>query len=224
MIDNDTVDTPEERRNVDLLRGAYGAYKQGNPQPFFDLCAVDVRFGIAAAPEHFTFAGVRAGKDWVLHVIGQIAKEFEWLEFEPRELIAERDWVIALTGGKIRDRETGAILDAELVDVIRMQNGQIAYFVEYFDASLLYRRHSARARLLEATGRAPSGKAVKRKAPAHAKPKAKPKAKRAAAKPKAKAAAKPKAKAAAKTKAKPAPRRSVVRKTGRAKTPKNRRR
>jgi ketosteroid isomerase-like protein len=225
MADNDTVDTPEERRNVDLLHNAYQAYKRGEPEPFFNLCADDIRFGIAAAPEHFTFAGVRAGKDWVLHVIGEIAKEFAWEEFNPRELIAERDWVIGLTDGKIRDRETGELLDAQLVDVIRMKDGKIVYFVEYFDASLLYRRHSARAKLLEleqpaAEAPAPRKAAAKAK-PAPKRPAAKPKAKPAA-KPKSRAAAKPKAKAAAKPKGRTAargaakkPARTAARKTTR---------
>lgn len=177
---DDTIDTAEERRNVEALRRAYDAYRRGDPKPFFELCAEDVRFGLAAAPEHFAYAGVRSGRDWVMHVIGEIAKDFAWEDFQARELIAERDWVIALTGGKIRDRASNALLSADIVDVIRMKDGKVVQFVEYFDSSVLQSREAAQAAFkAAATKRKPAAKAKKTAA------KAKPAPKRAAARTKA---------------------------------------
>jgi hypothetical protein len=179
---DDTIDTAEERRNVEALRRAYEAYRNGDARPFFELCAEDVQFGLAAAPEHFAYAGVRRGRDWVMHVIGEIAKEFAWEDFQARELIAERDRVIALTGGKIRDRSCNALLSADIVDVIRMKDGKVVQFVEYFDSRLLHERDAAQAAFKAAATRRKKPAAKPKKATARAKPAAQ----RAAAKPKAK--------------------------------------
>lgn len=143
---DDTIDTAEERRNVEAFRAAIAAYIRHDPEPFFALMDDAVRFGIAAAPEQLRFGGMGQGVAWVRRVIGEIAEDFEWLSYENRELIAERDWVIALSGGKIRDRASGVVLDADLVDVMRFRDGRIVHFIEYFDTALLAARAAARAK------------------------------------------------------------------------------
>lgn len=141
---DDTIDTPEERRNVQAFRAAITAYIRHDPEPFFALMDDEVRFGIAAAPEQLRFGGMGQGVAWVRRVIGEIAEDFEWLSDHNPELIAERDWVIALSGGKIRD--SGVLLDADPVDVMRFKDGRIVQFIEYFDTALLTARAAARAK------------------------------------------------------------------------------
>jgi ketosteroid isomerase-like protein len=109
--------------------------------------APDIRFGIAGPPEHFRFAGIGRGVDWARKVLAEIGEDFEWLEYRVRELIAERDWVIALTGGSIRDRATGALHEIDLVDVIRLRDDRITDFVEYYDTTFLAERTEALAKV-----------------------------------------------------------------------------
>jgi ketosteroid isomerase-like protein len=210
---NGTIDSEEERRNVEAVRRAYAGYSRGDPQPFFDMCAEDIRFGIAAAPEHFDFAGMGTGMAWVKRVLGGINQEFEWLEFGERQLIAEGEWIIARGGGRIRDRETGEVIEPDLVDVMQIKDGKVVYFAEYFDTTLMQKRDAARAKLVAAQpkprpakAKATSAGRAKPKRAAKPKAKAKPAPKRAAAKrtTKAKPAAKPKAK---RTSGRSAPRR-----------------
>lgn len=139
------------------------------------VLAPDIRFGIAGPPEHFRFAGIRHGVDWARKVLAEIAGDFEWLECRVRELIAERHWVIALNGGRIRDRATGVLHEIDLVDVIRLKDDRITDFVEYYDTTFLAQHREARAQLT-----APAKRRANRK------PKAKPRlpAKRKPAKPK----------------------------------------
>lgn len=191
---NATIDTPQERRNVALLQRVYDAYRRGDPSVFFAAVDENLRFGIAGPTEHFRFAGIRHGLAWAKKVIAEIAEDFEWLDYQVRDLIAERDWVIGLTGGKIRDRASGAILDADLVDVIRLKDGRITDFLEYYDTTFLVERDKALAKFRAAQ---PPKKA-----------KAKPKAK---------------AKAKAKTKARPKPKVQAKRKSTRSRRPRRRR-
>lgn len=176
MTDN-TIDTAEERRNVQSFRTAIAAYSRYDPEPFFALMDDKVQFRIAAAPEQLRFGGIGTGIAWVRRVIREIAEDFEWLSYENRELIAERDWVIALSGGKIRDRSSGAVLDADIVDVMRFKNGRIVHFVEYFDTALLAARaKAARRRRPKAAKKAaarPKARASVRRKAAAAKPRAK---------------------------------------------------
>ena len=162
-----TADTSPARRNTALLQQIYAAYARGDSAPFFAALAPDIRFGIAAPPAHFRFAGVRRGVAWAQRVLAEIAEDLEWLEFELRELIAERDRVIALTGGRIRDRATGVEHAVDLVDVIRLEGGRITDFVEYYDTTFLHERtqalakHAAKAKR---KGKAKSRTSAKRKA------------------------------------------------------------
>jgi ketosteroid isomerase-like protein len=175
---NATIDTPQERRNVALLQRVYDAYRRGDPSVFFAAADENLRFGIAGPTEHFRFAGIKHGLAWAKKVLAEIAEDFEWLDYQVRDFIAEREWVIALTGGKIRDRASGVILDADLVDVIRLKDGRITDFLEYYDTTFLAERNKALAQFR--TTQSPKRK-TKQKAKAKAKAKAAPKRKSAAA-------------------------------------------
>ena len=131
-----------------------------------------IRFGIVGPPEHFRFAGIRRGLDWARKVLAEIAEDFEWLEYRVRELIAERDWVVALTGGRIRDRTTGVLHEIDLVDVIRLRDGRITDFVEYYDTTFLAQRTAALAKVAVKARRPVKGRS---KAKAKPRPSAKPK-------------------------------------------------
>src|SRR5262249_62372432 len=121
--------THQERRNTALLQQTSAADARGDAAPFFPALAPDIRFGIAGPPAHFRFAGVRRGVAWAQRVLAEIAEDLEWREFELRELIAERDRVIALTGGRLRDRATGVGHAVRLVDGIRPRRRRIPRFL-----------------------------------------------------------------------------------------------
>ena len=180
--------------NVALMRSLYEAYSRKDPAPLFENLGEAVQFHFVAHPDHFTFAGSHAGKDGVQRALELIAREYDWLVYQARDFIAEGDRVVALTDGVIQHRASGKELPMRMVDIIRIEDGRIVEFTEFFDsAAMLANDMAYRAAQRPNAG----GKATLRaKLPKKAAKKAKPKSRKPAArKPAAKVSAAKKSKA-----------------------------
>jgi len=180
--------------NVALMRSLYDAYSRKDPGPLFENLGEAVQFQFVAHPDQFAFAGSHLGKDGVQRALELVAREYEWLAYQAREFIAEGDRVVALTEGVIQHRASGKELPMRMVDIVRIEDGKIVEFTEFFDsASMLASDMAHRAAQRPNLG----GKAKPRaKLPKKAAKKAKPKSRKPAArKPAIKASASRKSKA-----------------------------
>jgi ketosteroid isomerase-like protein len=133
-----------EQDNLAVLREIYDAYSSGSSEKFLNAMIGDVRFGIVARPKDFRFGGIRKGRRWAQRVILQINQDYQWLKYEVREFIAQGDRVVALTGGRVRHRASGAVMTVDLVDVLRMKDGKIVEFTEHFDTANLLAKQAGR--------------------------------------------------------------------------------
>jgi len=180
--------------NVALMRSLYEAYSRKDPAPLFENLGEAVQFHFVAHPDHFTFAGSHAGKDGVQRALELIAQEYDWLVYQARDFIAEGDRVVALTDGVIQHRASGKELPMRMVDIIRIENGRIVEFTEFFDSAAMLANDMAyrAAQRPNADGKA----RLRAKLPKKAAKKAKPKSRKPAArKPAAKVSAAKKSKA-----------------------------
>src|SRR3954452_15516453 len=105
---------PPLERMITTLRGLYDAYGRKDPSVFFGLLSRNVRFRIAAPRAQFRFAGTARGKTAVQRVIGQIAEDYDWLTFANRTVVGDGDRFFAVSGGRIKHRGTGAVMELEL--------------------------------------------------------------------------------------------------------------
>lgn len=170
--------------NVALMRSLYEAYSRRNPAPLFETLSDAVQFHFVAHPDHFTFAGSHTGKDGVQRALELIAQEYDWLVYQARDFIAEGDRVVALTDGVIQHRASGKELPMRMVDIIRIEDGRIVEFTEFFDsAAMLANDMAHRAQRAAARAKARLRAKLPKKAAKKAKPKSrKPAAKKARAK------------------------------------------
>jgi uncharacterized protein len=120
--------------NYRILKAAYQAYCKGDGQAFLDAMHDDVVVEYCVPADIFPFAGPLQGKRAVLHGVGQITAEYEWLKFNLNHLLVDEDLAVALTSGRIRHRQTMAEIKVDMVDVIRMRDGRIIDVKEYFDS------------------------------------------------------------------------------------------
>jgi ketosteroid isomerase-like protein len=166
--------------NVALMRSLYDAYSRRDPAPLFENLGAAVQFHFVAQPDHFTFAGSHTGKDGVQRALELIAQEYDWLAYQARDFIAEGDRVVALTEGVIQHRASGKELPMRMVDIIRIEDGRIVEFTEFFDsAAMLANDMAYRAAQRPSLG----GKArLRAKLPKKTAKKAKPKSRKPAAK------------------------------------------
>jgi hypothetical protein len=170
--------------NVALMRSLYEAYSRRNPAPLFENLSEAVQFHFVAHPDHFTFAGSHTGKDGVQRALELIAQEYDWLVYQARDFIAEGDRVVALTDGVIQHRASGKELPMRMVDIIRIEDGRIVEFTEFFDsAAMLANDMAHRAQRAAAGAKARLRAKLPKKAAKKAKPKSrKPATKKAGAK------------------------------------------
>jgi ketosteroid isomerase-like protein len=138
------------KSNREVMRGIYEGYSRGDLAPFFAVMAEDGRFGFAARRQDIDFAGVWTGHKNIGTSLDKLAKRFKWEKFSCRELIADGDRVVALTGGEVRCLVSNNLIPFEMVDVIRFRDGKIVEFVEYFDSALLRDVIGAAAKLKSA--------------------------------------------------------------------------
>ena len=170
--------------NVALMRILYEAYSRRNPAPLFETLSDAVQFHFGAHPDHFTFAGSHTGKDGVQRALELIAQEYDWLVYQARDFIAEGDRVVALTDGVIQHRASGKELPMRMVDIIRIEDGRIVEFTEFFDsAAMLANDMAHRAQRAAARAKARLRAKLPKKAAKKTKPKSrKPAGKKAGAK------------------------------------------
>jgi len=165
--------------NVALMRSLYEAYSRRNPAPLFETLSDTVQFHFVAHPDHFTFAGSHIGKDGVQRALELIAQEYEWLVYQARDFIAEGDRVVALTDGVIQHRASGKELPMRMVDIIRIEDGRIVEFTEFFDSAAMLANDMAHRAQRAAVG---AKARLRAKLPKKAAKKAKPKSRKPAAK------------------------------------------
>jgi ketosteroid isomerase-like protein len=170
--------------NVALMRSLYEAYSRRDPAPLFENLGEAVQFHFVAHPDHFTFAGSHTGRDGVQRALELIAQEYDWLVYQARDFIAEGDRVVALTDGVIQHRASGKELPMRMVDIIRIEDGRIVEFTEFFDsAAMLANDMAHRARRAAAGAKTRLRAKLPKKAAKKTKPKSrKPAAKKAGAK------------------------------------------
>lgn len=180
--------------NVALMRSLYDAYSRRDPGPLFENLGEAVQFSFVAQPDHFTFAGSHAGKEGVQRALELIWREYDWLAYQAQDFIAEGDRVVALTEGVLQHRASGKELPMRMVDIIRIEDGRIVEFTEFFDSAAMLANEMAHrtAQRLSVGGKAKLGAKLPKKAAKRAKPKSR---KPAAKKPASKAAAFKKSKA-----------------------------
>ena len=162
-------------QNLALMRGLYEAYSRKDPNVLINSMAEDGQFGFSSRKEDFKFSGLWRGRDGTRQALGLIAQQFEWLSYACRQLIADGDWVVALTGGKIRDRTSGRTVDIDLADVVRLRDGKIVEFVEYFDSAKI---RDLIAAMPQASAKTKPAKTKSTQPKSKPKPKAKPAARK----------------------------------------------
>jgi ketosteroid isomerase-like protein len=125
----------DHRANVQLVRLEYEHFKTGNIPALLGLVSEDVEWqlpDIASVP----FSGKRRGREQVGQFFAAVNREQETLQFEPRQLIAEGDSVVAIGHYAWRVRSIGRQFDCDWAHVFTVRGGRVAAFQEFTDTAL----------------------------------------------------------------------------------------
>lgn len=131
--------TAEEEANVATLTKGFtewGETRGASVDNWMNLMADDVQWqtlGAAAAGHEFT-QGCRCKPD-VKRYFDELGTSWEMLSYQMNEFIAQGDRVVAMGETSWRHRGTGKVVHTPLVNVLRMRNGKIADFMEFYDTA-----------------------------------------------------------------------------------------
>jgi ketosteroid isomerase-like protein len=121
-------------QNKSIVERAYNSFKIGNIEALLDLMADDVSWSLPEM-EAVPFAGKRTGRASVSEFFAIVGASQESLRFEPRELIAEGDRVVALGSYDWRVKANGREFGGDFAHVWTIRDGKVTNFQEYTDTA-----------------------------------------------------------------------------------------
>ena len=126
-----------ERENLRVVGGLYEAFGRGDAVAVFAVMTEDIEWFLPGPPGALPFAGLRRGRDEVAEFFAVLAATLEFVEFEPREFVAQGDKVVVTGRSRDRVRATGRVADNEWAAVFTMRGGKIAGYRIYEDTHAL---------------------------------------------------------------------------------------
>jgi ketosteroid isomerase-like protein len=115
-----------------LLRGLYAARARGDLDGMCAVFADDADFRIAGASHASPIAIGAKGLSQIRPWLGLMVKTFQISELAVVSLIVEGDAAAAHWQANIHSRVTGAVVPTELVDLVRVRDGRIGAYTEFF--------------------------------------------------------------------------------------------
>ena len=121
-------------QNKDIVNQAYTNFKTGSIDALVALMAEDVTWTLPQM-EGVPFAGARTGRASLAEFFQSVGTSQEPLSFEPRELIAEGDKVVALGSYQWRVKSNSREFGGEFAHVFTIRDGKVVAFNEYMDTA-----------------------------------------------------------------------------------------
>jgi ketosteroid isomerase-like protein len=121
-------------QNKAIVQQAYNNFKTGDIEGLLNLMSDDITWALpemAGVP----FAGKRTGRASVAEFFASVNDSQEVITFEPRELIAEGDRVVALGSYSWRVKANGREFGCDFAHVWTIRDGKATEFQEYMDTA-----------------------------------------------------------------------------------------
>jgi ketosteroid isomerase-like protein len=129
----------QENVNLELVRNAYVMWNHNKEQSFenwMNLLADNVRWrSLASGAIGMEFTSMCDCKDDVRNYFMGLARDWEMLHYTPEHYIAQGDWIVMRGSCGWRHRRTNKVVDTPKADFLRLKDGKIVEFHEYFDTA-----------------------------------------------------------------------------------------
>jgi len=124
-----------ERDNVELVKGLYSAFVQGDMQALLGLFADDLDFRHPMPQSIWPWAGTRRGRQGVAEFFAGLSETLEYERVEPQEFIAQNDRVAVLLFERTRVKATGVVFEISEVHVYKLRNGKVVQLMVFEDTA-----------------------------------------------------------------------------------------
>ncbi len=122
--------------NVDIVQQTYAAVGRGDISAVLDLLTDDVEWTLQG-PATIPFAGTRHGREGITDFFTLVAQSLEFELFEPYEVVAQGDTVVAIGKERSRSTASGRTVVQEWAHVYTLRDGKIARFRAFEDTAAL---------------------------------------------------------------------------------------
>ena len=130
-----------EDRNTEIVRTAFEAWhncKGGSIDCWMNIMADEIDFrSLADGRDDLAFTAARRSREEVLGYLQGLMETFEMVHYTVDFYVAQGDRVVAVGSTSWKKRGTDNHFDTPKVDVIRLSDGKIVEFYEYYDTAMV---------------------------------------------------------------------------------------
>jgi uncharacterized protein len=130
----------DEARNVEILKAAYNRWTQtkgASVDDWLSICADKMAFGSLAQgrAEAASYLTAYSSRDALKEYFGGLARDWDMLDWQVRQYIAQGDSVAVVSHCTWRFKKTGKTVATPKVDVWKMSSGKAVEYFEYYDTA-----------------------------------------------------------------------------------------
>jgi ketosteroid isomerase-like protein len=127
-------------RNVARVQDIYSRYAQGDREALYGALAPGVTW-TSIGDGLLPWAGTRRGRAGVEGYFAELDAQAEVAGYEVEQVIAQGEWIAILATVTVRYRRTGQEHRYAKADFMRVVDGQITDFREFYDTAQACRDH-----------------------------------------------------------------------------------
>ncbi|NMJ39662.1 nuclear transport factor 2 family protein [Roseomonas sp. JC162] len=124
-------------RNRARVEAIYAAYLAGDLPAVLDAMAPEIRWVSGEATSGAPWSGERLGRAGVEAYFAALAAACRIVDYRVGRIIADGDWVAVTATVRARFHQTGEEQQLDKVDVLRLRDGQVVEFREFYDTTAI---------------------------------------------------------------------------------------
>ncbi len=123
--------------NIQIVQELYAAFAQMDLAALLATLEANVDWLFTGQADVIPYAGARRGHEEVVNFFVMVAKTVEVLTFEPREVMAFEDKVLALGYERVRVKATGKVFDTDWAHLFTLSQGKIVRLRGFYDTATI---------------------------------------------------------------------------------------
>jgi ketosteroid isomerase-like protein len=121
--------------NVHVVKQGYAAFSRGDIPGLLAQLSQDIEWHIPGTG--LPLAGTYRGHGGVTNFFQKLPQEFEILDFQPRQFLADGDLVLVIGWERVKIRATNRTVDLDWVMSFTLRDGKVAVFQQYMDTKAI---------------------------------------------------------------------------------------
>jgi uncharacterized protein len=124
-----------EAANLALVESVYAAFAKGDIDYILSVTDPSVEWISGGSREDFPTLGARKGVEGAASFFRDVAAHDEFTSFEPRQMVAMGEMVVALGHYGITAKATGKHFESDWAHALTIRGGKCVRFQEYTDTA-----------------------------------------------------------------------------------------